>query len=187
MSSCLAASASACSSHVVPVARAARRNSSAPRRSGRSGGASTSTSTSTTTSTRTRTQTQAVADPTEAADLQEMFEMRTYVYSELSAEERKEILKRPRVDFTSILGTVAPIVDAVAARGDAAVREFTSKFDKVDLDQVVVRVADLPDPELAPEIKVGQRKFFFGKICFGKSFGCRVRVEVCKCLAVYTS
>ena len=35
--------------------------------------------------------------------------IRTYVYDNLNAEERVEILKRPRVDFTSILGTVAPI------------------------------------------------------------------------------
>ena len=56
--------------------------------------------------------------------------IRTYVYDNLDAEERVEILKRPRVDFTSILGTVAPIVDAVATRGDAAVREYTSKFDE---------------------------------------------------------
>ena len=75
--------------------------------------------------------------------------IRTYVYDDLDANERVEILKRPRVDFTSILGTVAPIVDAVAERGDAAVAEFTAKFDGVDLgDDVVVKVSDLPDPEL---------------------------------------
>ena len=55
--------------------------------------------------------------------------IRTYVLADLDADERVEILKRPRVDFTNILGTVAPIVDAVATRGDAAVLEYTSKFD----------------------------------------------------------
>jgi histidinol dehydrogenase len=79
--------------------------------------------------------------------------IRTYVYDNLDAEERVEILKRPRVDFTSILGTVAPIVDAVATRGDAAVREYTSKFDGVDLDAVVVKVADLPDPVLDDDVR----------------------------------
>jgi len=64
--------------------------------------------------------------------------IRTYVLSELDATQRLEILKRPRVDFSSILGTVKPIVDAVATRGDDAVREFTEKFDGVKLDDVVV-------------------------------------------------
>ena len=49
----------------------------------------------------------AVAEP-------DQMSIRTYVYDNLNAEERVEILKRPRVDFTAILGTVAPIVDAVA-------------------------------------------------------------------------
>ena len=79
--------------------------------------------------------------------------IRTYVLADLDADERVEILKRPRVDFTNILGTVAPIVDAVASRGDEAVLEYTSKFDKVDLDKCVVRVADLPDPKLDDDVK----------------------------------
>jgi len=89
----------------------------------------------------------AVAEP-------DQMSIRTYVYDDLDAKERVEILKRPRVDFTSILGTVAPIVDAVAERGDAAVAEFTAKFDGVDLgDDVVVKVSDLPDPELDDDVK----------------------------------
>ena len=79
--------------------------------------------------------------------------IRTYVLADLDADERVEILKRPRVDFTNILGTVAPIVDAVATCGDEAVLEYTSKFDKVDLDKCVVRVADLPDPKLDDDVK----------------------------------
>ena len=80
--------------------------------------------------------------------------IRTYVLDALDAQARVEILKRPRVDFTSILGTVAPIVDAVAARGDAAVAEYTKKFDNVDLgDDVVMKVSELPDPELADDVK----------------------------------
>ena len=88
----------------------------------------------------------AVAEP-------DQMSIRTYVLADLDADERVEILKRPRVDFTNILGTVAPIVDAVATRGDEAVLEYTSKFDKVDLDKCVVRVADLPDPKLDDDVK----------------------------------
>ena len=88
----------------------------------------------------------AVAEP-------DQMSIRTYVLADLDADERVEILKRPRVDFTNILGTVAPIVDAVATRGDEAVLEYTSKFDKVDLDKCVVRVEDLPDPKLDDDVK----------------------------------
>ena len=35
---------------------------------------------------------------------------------------------------------VSPIVDGVRQRGDAAVREFTAKFDRVDLDAVCVPI-----------------------------------------------
>ena len=154
MNPCLAASASS-SSHVVVVARQQRvvankgttttaaRRGAAPsfRRSSSSGSASTSGTTTT----------KAVAEP-DTADLERMA-IRTYVLNELDDDERQEILKRPRVDFTSILGTVKPIVDAVSERGDDAVREYTSKFDGVDLDEVVVRVEDLPDPELDADVK----------------------------------
>ena len=36
---------------------------------------------------------------------------------------------------------VEPIVEDVRARGDEAVREYTSRFDKVDLDDVCVPLA----------------------------------------------
>jgi len=35
---------------------------------------------------------------------------------------------------------VAPIVDDVKERGDAAVKDFTSKFDKVDMTTVCVPI-----------------------------------------------
>lgn len=37
-------------------------------------------------------------------------------------------------------------------RGDAAVREFTSKFDKVDLEAVCVPIEDIPKPSLDSSI-----------------------------------
>ena len=49
--------------------------------------------------------------------------MKTYQYNELSSEQKKELLKRPKLDFTSIFGMVTPILEAVENRGDAAVRE----------------------------------------------------------------
>lgn len=60
------------------------------------------------------------------------------------------LLTRPRIDFTSIFSTVNPIVEDVRQRGDEAVKDYTSRFDRVHLDSVVVRVEDLPEPELPP-------------------------------------
>lgn len=48
---------------------------------------------------------------------------------------------------------VAPIITAVQERGDAAVREFTSKFDKVDLEAVCVPIDDIPMPSLPAHIE----------------------------------
>ena len=39
------------------------------------------------------------------------------------------------------------------ARGDAAVRELTAKFDKVNLQDVCVSIHSLPDPELPKDVK----------------------------------
>ncbi|KAL9229072.1 hypothetical protein vseg_004586 [Gypsophila vaccaria] len=79
--------------------------------------------------------------------------MKSYKLSELSLSEVDNLKSRPRIDFSSIFGVVQPIVDDVRTRGDDAVKEFTSKFDKVQLNQVVEDVADIPDPELDPHIK----------------------------------
>ncbi|KAG2545440.1 hypothetical protein PVAP13_9KG309471 [Panicum virgatum] len=73
--------------------------------------------------------------------------MKSYRLSELSDAEVSGLKARPRIDFSSIFGTVNPIVEDVRIRGDAAVKDYTEKFDKVTLDDVVVRVSDLPDAE----------------------------------------
>ncbi|PNW86211.1 hypothetical protein CHLRE_02g077350v5 [Chlamydomonas reinhardtii] len=78
--------------------------------------------------------------------------LRTYQYSKLNPAELKQVLARPRIDFTSILNTVSPIVENVRANGDAAVREYTAKFDRVNLDSVCVPIEDIPDPVLPAEV-----------------------------------
>jgi histidinol dehydrogenase len=54
------------------------------------------------------------------------------------------------------LDVVKPIVQAVEKDGDAAVRAYTEKFDGVALpeDGVVVKVSDLPEPELDADVKM---------------------------------
>jgi len=79
--------------------------------------------------------------------------MKTYTYTELSEAERDAVCARPRIDFTSIMDIVGPICAAVQKDGDKAVKSYTSKFDKVELEEIVVKLADLPEPELDPEVK----------------------------------
>ncbi|KAG9154384.1 hypothetical protein Leryth_000817 [Lithospermum erythrorhizon] len=79
--------------------------------------------------------------------------MKSYKLSELSTNEVNNLKARPRIDFTSIFNTVQPIVDDVRSRGDVAVTDFTLRFDKVELDQIVVHVSQLPEPELEPAVR----------------------------------
>lgn len=74
----------------------------------------------------------------------------THVYEELSEAEQKGLLKRPRVDFTSIANVVDPIVEKVRDEGDAAVLEFTEKFDKVRPTPLVEKIERFPPPTLDP-------------------------------------
>ncbi|CAL1402824.1 unnamed protein product [Linum trigynum] len=79
--------------------------------------------------------------------------MKSYRLSELNRAEVDGLKARPRIDFSSIFSVVNPIVDDVRTRGDAAVKEYTTKFDKVNLDNVVVDVSELPHPELDADVK----------------------------------
>ncbi|GFZ06059.1 histidinol dehydrogenase [Actinidia rufa] len=85
--------------------------------------------------------------------------MKSYRLSELTEDEVNGLKARPRIDFSSIFDKVQPIVDDVRFRGDAAVKElvlldiYTARFDKVELDNVVENVADLPDPELDVSVR----------------------------------
>ncbi|CAL5225499.1 g8327 [Coccomyxa viridis] len=77
--------------------------------------------------------------------------LKVYEAAKLSTKELLSLTARPRIDFTSILQTVQPIVDDVRQKGDAAVKSYTKRFDKVDLDIVCVPIESIPDPELSKE------------------------------------
>ncbi|CAN0870197.1 Histidinol dehydrogenase, chloroplastic [Linum grandiflorum] len=79
--------------------------------------------------------------------------MKSYRLSDLSRVEVNGLKARPRIDFTSIFTVVNPIVDDVRTGGDAAVKEYTAKFDKVNLDSVVMNVSELPTPELDANVR----------------------------------
>lgn len=79
--------------------------------------------------------------------------MKSYRLSELTHAEVQSLKARPRIDFSSIFSTVHPIVDDVRNRGDASVKDYTERFDKVKLEKVVENVSELPDPELDAAVK----------------------------------
>ena len=54
-----------------------------------------------------------------------------------------EVLPRPKTPTGGPVDVVRDILAAVAERGDAAVREYTSRFDGVELDSLVVADAEL--------------------------------------------
>ncbi|MEM9200033.1 MAG: histidinol dehydrogenase [Actinomycetota bacterium] len=56
-----------------------------------------------------------------------------------------EVLPRPAPPSGGPVDAVREILAAVEARGDAAVREYTQRFDSVDLESLVVDQADLAD------------------------------------------
>eukprot|EP00897_Mesotaenium_endlicherianum_P009596 jgi/Mesen1/8665/ME000504S08106 len=79
--------------------------------------------------------------------------LRTFRMVDLPEDELRVLLARPRIDFSSIYKTVEPIVEDVRVRGDAAVKDYTANFDGAHLDSIVDKVADLPDPQLDPEVQ----------------------------------
>lgn len=80
--------------------------------------------------------------------------MNRYITSDVSTTEIEEVLKRPSQRSTdTIMGIVKPIIDSVRDRGDAALLEYTHKFEKAtSLTSPVLR-APFPDNlmQLSPE------------------------------------
>lgn len=78
--------------------------------------------------------------------------MKSYQYSHLSSEERNSLLRRPKIDFGTIFGTVEPILKQVELEGDKALRELTQRFDGVTLDSVTINPLEV-EVTLSNEVK----------------------------------
>ncbi|KAJ3059804.1 trifunctional histidinol dehydrogenase [Podochytrium sp. JEL0797] len=65
-------------------------------------------------------------------------QMKVHTHSLLTPTEKLALLQRPIYNLAEISARVQPIVSAVQQRGDAAVKEFTAQFDRVELDTVVL-------------------------------------------------
>ncbi|OAD79623.1 hypothetical protein PHYBLDRAFT_176686 [Phycomyces blakesleeanus NRRL 1555(-)] len=81
-------------------------------------------------------------------------EMVTYSSNDISAEKRAKLLLRPIIDSSEISARVAPIMKDVRERGDAALKDLTAKFDRVNLEHATIKAPFNPkDMELDPLTK----------------------------------
>ena len=68
--------------------------------------------------------------------------MKIITFNKKKPELTWQQLKRPALDLTALRPTVQSILDDVRISGDIAVREYTKKFDKLDLENFVVTDAE---------------------------------------------
>jgi histidinol dehydrogenase len=64
-----------------------------------------------------------------------------------SRESWKEILSRPAYDNSALFGTVTEVLEEVKKNGDKAVKAFTLKFDKVEIQDLEVSKEEINDAE----------------------------------------
>lgn len=85
----------------------------------------------------------------------EAVKINRYVLDELSPAGRVALLSRAQTDLTSIEPTVRAIIDDVRERGDAALLEYTKRFDGADLSSMRVTPEEFEAAEAAvdPELR----------------------------------
>lgn len=77
------------------------------------------------------------------------------IYNNPSRASWPALLQRPAKDLSSLRGPVAEIMQAVKSGGDAALRDFTARFDKVDLTDLAVDAKTIAaaGEQLSPELR----------------------------------
>jgi len=77
-------------------------------------------------------------------------------------KEWKELVKRPAIDEKAIRKIVKPILKKVKEKGDKALRKFTYEYDHVELDQILVRQAEIEGAkkQVKPELKEAIHKAY---------------------------
>lgn len=71
-------------------------------------------------------------------------------------EKWNSLLTRPTFDTTSLFDTVKKILDEIKARGDAAVKEYTEKFDKVKVEALEVTKEEMAEAEKLVSVNLKQ-------------------------------
>ena len=62
-------------------------------------------------------------------------------------EDYAKICERPHLDVSQLNATVSAVLSDIKERGDAAVKDYEAKFDKVQLDSLVVGVEEMQEAE----------------------------------------
>ena len=62
-----------------------------------------------------------------------------------SKEDWSSLVKRPALDVTTLFDTVRTVLDEVRQEGDAAVKRYEEKFDKVTLANLQVSEAEIEE------------------------------------------
>ena len=82
------------------------------------------------------------------------FKLRKYNVSECSKDELAKLLERPVQRTSEIMPIVQPIVESVKTRGDAALLEYTEKFEGAKLSSTVINAPFSPSSMIMPsEVK----------------------------------
>lgn len=81
------------------------------------------------------------------------------VFRQPKPELWQEILARPTMDTTTMLGIVGPIMDEVKLNGDKALRAFAEKFDRTQIQKLLVSSAEFDEAEqcVSEELKAAIR------------------------------
>jgi histidinol dehydrogenase len=69
--------------------------------------------------------------------------MEIFKYPEKS--QWKELLKRPEFDHSQLEKIVGDVLDDIKANGDAAVKKYSAKFDKIDIDSFLVSKEEIAE------------------------------------------
>ncbi len=77
--------------------------------------------------------------------------MKTYTYSDLDKSQIKKLCERPAVQFDKIAPVVQEIIENVKEKGDAALRDYTLKFDGFAPKNMIMGVPAINDIELSEE------------------------------------
>ncbi len=65
------------------------------------------------------------------------------IYNNPAKENWQEIIQRPAMDTATLIGKVTPILAAVKANGDEALRSFSKQFDGVELSSLQVTAEEI--------------------------------------------
>jgi histidinol dehydrogenase len=69
------------------------------------------------------------------------------IYKNLSPSDYKTVLQRPALDTTILFDSVKNILTDIKENGDAAVKNYALKFDKLDLNDFLVSEKEIQDAE----------------------------------------